>query len=416
MKDKKILWLNLLTLFVAFITLFSFGNKSYAAEMSTATVTTEYIDYSSLNPTQQSKIIMGNPSSIIKHDKETFSLVYKKVENKNNVIPSSSSITPIKNLHSNSKNVALLPQTGEQSGRLLYVLGVLIIAITGFALYKWRRTKHIILILLILGSLGGFKNVSATTLENLASKNTTKYSIGSEYSENISSISGYEYIGYLHDYSDNAKPVENGIVTIQFVNESNSEVAPSKTLTGIVGSEYTTSSEEIDGYTLSSTPSNANGKFTLASQTVKYIYKEVDQSAIITVKFVDNSGNPFVIPDFTTLKNGAFVSQYPNLAQYSAFLDYNGQTYNQKQTVDNITIPTKMGEKYSLPEQVTFHIKDGKGNDVDYLISPNEDGSSSGTRYWYSLKAPDNVNGTVQDKEIIVTYVIEGYGVVIAAP
>ena len=485
MKNKKNLWLTLLTFFVAFTTLFSFGDKGYAAETNTATVTTEYIDYSSLNTTQQSEIIKGNPISIIKHDQETFSLVYKKIESKNNIIPSSSSVTPLKNLQSNSKNVGLLPQTGAQSDRLLYMLGLLIIVIAGFALYKWKRTKHILLILLVFGSLGLFKNVSAATLGNLPSKNTTKYLVGSEYSENIPSISGYEYIGYLHDYSDNTKPLENGIVTVQFVNELNNEVAPSKTLTGIVGSEYTASSEEIDGYTLSGTPSNVNGKFTLAPQTVKYvykenaknglvtvqfvdetgkevaphktltgpigseyttsseeiggytlsgtpsnangrftlapqivkyIYKEVDQSATITVKFVDDSGNPFIIPDFSTLKNGSFVPLYPNLTQYSTVLDYNGQTYNQKQTVNDITIPTKIGEKYSLPSQVKFRIKDDKGNDVNYLISPNEDGSSSGTMYWYSKDTPNNISGTVDKKEVVVTYTIEGYGIAYPAP
>lgn len=485
MKNKKILWLNLLTLFVAFITLFSFGNKGYAAETNTATVTTEYIDYSSLSSTQQSGIIKGNPSSIIKHDKETFSLVYKKVENKNNVIPSSSSVTPVKNLHSNSKNAGILPQTGDQSDRLLYMLGVLIIGITGFALYKWKRTKHILLILLVFGSLGLFKNVSAATLGDLPSKSTTKFSVGSEYSEKVPSISGYEYIGYLHDYSDNTKPIENGIVTVQFVNESNDEVSPSKIITGTVGSEYTTSSEkingytlsgtpsnangkftlipqtvkyvykentqngsvtvqfvdesgkavapskiltgpigseyttspeEIDGYTLSSVPSNANGKFTFAPQNVKYVYKEIDQSATITVKFVDKSGNPFIIPDFSTLKDGSFVPLYPNLTQYSTVLDYNGQTYNQKQTVNDIIIPTKIGEKYSLPSQVKFSIKDDKGSDVDYLISPNEDGSSSGTMYWYSPTSPDNISGTINEKEVVVTYVIEGYGISYPAP
>lgn len=403
---KKFFWFNLLTLFVAFIMLFSFGDKGYAAEANTATVTTEYIDYSSLNSTQQSGIIKGNPNNIIKYDKETFSLVYKKVENKNDIIPSSSSETPVKNLQSNSKNAGILPQTGEQSDKLLYMLGVIIIAITGFALYKWKRTKHFLLILLVFCSLGLFKNVSAVTLRDLPTKSTTKFSVGSEYSEKVPTISGYEYIGYLHDYSDNTKPIEDGIVTVQFVNESNDEVAPSKTITGPVGSDYTTSPEEIDDYTLSGTPSNANGKFTLDPQNVKYIYKEIDKSATITVKFVDKSGNPFVIPDFTTIKDGSFVPLYPNLTQYSTVLDYNGQTYNQKQTVNEITIPTQIGENYSLPPQVKFSIKDDKGNDVDYLMSEDADCSSSGIMYWYSYHTPNNISGTVNRKEVVVTYVI----------
>ena len=77
-------------LFVDFTTLLSFCSKGHAAEISNATVSTEYIDYSSLNPTEQRGIIKGKPNSLIKHDKEIFSLVYKKIENKSTIFPSSS--------------------------------------------------------------------------------------------------------------------------------------------------------------------------------------------------------------------------------------------------------------------------------------------------------------------------------------
>jgi LPXTG-motif cell wall-anchored protein len=485
MKNKKIIWLNLMTLFVAIITLFSFGNRGYAAETNTATVTTEYIDYSSLNATEQGGIIKGEPSGTIKHDTEAFSLVYKKVENKNNITSPSSSVTPMNNTNPTSKNTGFLPKAGEQSDTFLYIFGVLIIAIAGFVLYKWKRAKHILLLIVAVGSLGWLKNVSAETLASLPSKKTVEYSFGSEYYEAIPSISGYEYVGYLHNYSDNTKPIENGTVTVQFVDEadkeispseiltgvvgsdyiasskeidgytllsspnnvngkftlspqtvkyvykeankngtvtvqfvdeSDKEIAPSKILTGLVGSDYTTSSEEIDGYTLLNSPNNEKGKYTLSPQTVKYVYKEVDQSATITVKFVDESGNPFVIPDFTAMKNGSFVPLYPNLEQYYTVFDYDGQTYNQKQVVNDVSISTKIGEKYSLPEQVKFSIKDDKGNDVKELMSLNEDYSSSGPMYWYSKDTPNNVSGTVKDKEVVVTYVISCYSVQTPVP
>ncbi|MCA2390147.1 MULTISPECIES: MucBP domain-containing protein [Lactococcus] len=470
-------------LFVAFTTLLSFCSKGHAAEISNATVSTEYIDYSSLNPTEQRGIIKGKPNSLIKHDKEIFSLVYKKIENKSTIFPSSSNVLPMNNSTSlvSSNNAGLLPQTGEQSSLLLYVLGLLIIVITGFSLYRWKRTKQIILMIITVGSLGFLKNVSAETLGSFPNNVTTEYLLGSEYSGNVPSISGYEYIGYLHNYSDHSKPNgngtvmvqfvdeadkevapsktltgiigstyttssesitgynllttpnnangkftltpqtvkyiykkvnKNGTVTVQFVDEADKEVAPSKTLTGIIGSTYTTSPESIAGYALSTTPSNANGKFTLIPQKVKYIYKKVVQNATITVKFVDKSGNPFVIPDFTTLKNGEFVSQYPNLQHYSTLLDFNGQTYNQKQTVSDLSLPAKIGEKYSLPKQVIFHIKDDKGNDVDYLMSPDPDGSLSGIEYWYSHDTPNNISGIVDKQEVVVTYIIEGEGVI----
>ncbi len=46
----------------------------------------------------------------------------------------------------------------------------------------------------------------------------------------------------------------------------------SETLTGLTGETYTTTAKTFSGYTLSSTPANASGKFTEATITVTYVY------------------------------------------------------------------------------------------------------------------------------------------------
>lgn len=414
--------LGFIVLAICFFSVLFIKGNVHAAEITTSQVSTEYIDYSTLNESEQNEIIKGVPKSIIEHDHETFSLIYKKEENKNTVIPPQSSETPISSASiSNevtlgSKKTGSLPQTGSRSDVLLYVLGGVIIISTAFALYKWKRTKYFILILLATGSFTEWRNVTAETLNNLQSTKTSTCTFGSDYSKTVPSISGYEYVGYLHNYTDNSKPTENGEVIVQFVDETDKEVAPSKHLTGIVGSQYITSPEKIDGYTLSVNPDNAKGQYTGTPQTVKYVYNKIDQSASIIVKFVDYQGNPFVIPDFTTLQNGEFVPLYPNLTQYSAVLDYNGQTYNQKQAVEDITIPTKLGENYSLPKQVIFHFKNEKGVIVDPLVAQQKDYSLLGIHYWYSYDTPDNISGVVNSKEIIVTYTILAYAAKMPEP
>ncbi len=73
------------------------------------------------------------------------------------------------------------------------------------------------------------------------------------------------------------KPVVNGTVTVEYVDKDTAEVLSTITLKGEVGTSYTTSAKEIDGYTLFQSPANANGKFTESNITVSYLYQQGGQ-------------------------------------------------------------------------------------------------------------------------------------------
>lgn len=73
--------------------------------------------------------------------------------------------------------------------------------------------------------------------------------------------------------------VSTGTVKVKYVDESGNTVASEKTLTGAVGSSYTTSAADVSGYDLKSTPSNANGKYTEQTITVKYVYAKKSDSS-----------------------------------------------------------------------------------------------------------------------------------------
>ncbi len=70
------------------------------------------------------------------------------------------------------------------------------------------------------------------------------------------------------------EPVTEGKVVVKYVDESGASIATSKTLTGEIGSSYTTSAVTISGYTLTDTPDNAKGTYTKATITVTYVYAE----------------------------------------------------------------------------------------------------------------------------------------------
>lgn len=425
MKRKVLSLIGFVAILVSIITI-SWNQKTYALENNESSVTTRFVDYDNLNSLEQNQVKQGKIDDIVQHDNETFTLVYKKVVPKSEVIPPSSSKTPTSSsvISSNVESTnSSLPKTGEKSGKLLPVVGIFIALAASFLLHKSKRVKNLILLLLAAGSIGGINKASAETVGSLPDTKVTTYSFGNVYSEEIPEVSGYEYMGYIHEFKDNPKPIEKGNITVQFLDEQGKELADTETLTGDIGTEYKTSPKNIEGYSLIVTPSNANGKFESTTQTVKYIYKAIDQSAILVVRFVDESGNEFSIPDLT---NKGYTKAYKpeglisvtdaEISKYTVELDYDGHIYQQGDTMSDVTIQAKIGDTYSLPDKIKLVIKDENGNQVNGLLAPQPDGSMSGIEHWRNDDVPANTSGTVMDKEVVVTYVIKGYGVAIPAP
>lgn len=425
MKRKVLSLIGFVAILVSIITI-SWNQKAYALENNESSVTTRFVDYDNLNSLEQKRVKQGKIDDIVQHDNETFILVYKKVVPKSEVIPPSSSETPTSSSIISSNVVSTntsLPKTGEKSGKLLLVVGIFSALAASFLLYKSKRVKNLILLLLAAGSIGGINKASAETVGSLPDTKVTTYSFGSVYSEEIPEVSGYEYMGYIHEFKDNPKPIEKGNITVQFLDEQGKELADTETLTGDIGTEYKTSPKNIEGYSLIVTPSNANGKFESTTQTVKYIYKAIDQSATIVVRFVDESGNEFSIPDLTNkgytkaYKPGGLVPVTDDeISKYTVELDYDGHIYHQGDVMNDVTIQAKIGDTYSLPDMIKLVIKDENGNQVNGLLAPQPDGAMSGIEHWRNYDVPVNASGTVMDKEVVVTYVIKGYGVMIPAP
>ncbi|MBC2023964.1 MucBP domain-containing protein [Listeria booriae] len=63
-------------------------------------------------------------------------------------------------------------------------------------------------------------------------------------------------------------------VTVQYVDESGTAIAPQDILTGNFGQSYTSKAKVLSGYVLTETPTNATGVFTDQAQTVRYRYQK----------------------------------------------------------------------------------------------------------------------------------------------
>ncbi|EBH4262073.1 LPXTG cell wall anchor domain-containing protein [Listeria monocytogenes] len=85
-------------------------------------------------------------------------------------------------------------------------------------------------------------------------------------------------------------PVKGGDVTVQYKDTTGAVLADSTTLFGNVGENYTTTAKTIDGYSLTTTPTNANGTFSTNPQTVTYTYTKDPIAQSVTVNYIDTDG------------------------------------------------------------------------------------------------------------------------------
>ncbi|MBC1395660.1 MucBP domain-containing protein [Listeria welshimeri] len=272
---------------------------------------------------------------------------------------------------------------------------------------------------------------------SLAPTETLKGDVGTTYATVQKDITGYDFkevqgnktgeftkesqvVTYIYTQT----PVPAANLTIEYLDENGNQIHEPKIISGNVGDPYDVTGDldelQIEGYTIDTTklPANATGVLSNDQIQVIYVYNKNPLADVkITVKFVDQDGNPFMVPDLTTYQDGDFVPFYSNLDQYKVQLDYNQQIYNQNQVVPDIVIPGKEGDAYSLPKEMNFNIMDDKGNIIDYLIAPNADDTASGImRFYNGISIPENREGTLKDKDIVVTYRIIPYEIYRPAP
>ncbi|EAK8466266.1 cell surface protein [Listeria monocytogenes] len=256
--------------------------------------------------------------------------------------------------------------------------------------------------------------------QEIASKETLEGDVGKTYITEKKQINGYDFkevVGnttgnftkttqtVTYKYIKTAVPAAD--VTVQYVDQDGKEVHASQTIRGNVGEAYDAATAayklNLDGYSLDTTklPTNASGNFSNQAQLVTYVYIKEAADVTVTIKFVDELGNPFVLTDLSTFDDGSLVPNYPNLDQYHMMLDYNQQIYNQGETVPDIVLPKKEGDTYSLPERMTFNILDSEGNIVNSI------NSAYNTLYsWHNWSEPANRQGTLSTDNITVTYSI----------
>ncbi|WP_242212071.1 MucBP domain-containing protein [Listeria monocytogenes] len=203
-------------------------------------------------------------------------------------------------------------------------------------------------------------------------------------------------------------PVKGGDVTVQYKDTTGVVLADSITLSGNVGENYTTTAKTIDGYSLTTTPTNANGTFSTNPQTVTYTYKKDPIAQPVTVNYIDTDGKTIAPTDTLSGNVGEnYTTTAKTIDGYSLTTtpaNANGTFSTNPQTV------TYTYKKDPIAQPVTVNYIDTDGK----TIAPTETLSGNvGENYTttaktidgYSLTTtPANANGTFSTNPQTVTY------------
>ncbi|EAD7632234.1 LPXTG cell wall anchor domain-containing protein [Listeria monocytogenes] len=210
-------------------------------------------------------------------------------------------------------------------------------------------------------------------------------------------------VTYVYEKADGAP------VTVKYVDGDGNELATSDTLNGKIDAPYQSTAKSITGWTIKTTPTNANGAFTNTNQTVTYVYEKAD-GAPVTVKYIDEDGNELATPD--TL-NGKIDAPYQATAKSlsgwtvkTTPANANGVFTDTNQTVTYV---------YEKPDgaPVTIKYLDSDGNELatsDTLngkIDAPYQATAKSLSGWVVKTTPANANGVFTDTNQTVTYVYE---------
>ncbi|MGN0536807.1 MAG: alpha-amylase family glycosyl hydrolase, partial [Acutalibacteraceae bacterium] len=180
---------------------------------------------------------------------------------------------------------------------------------------------------------------------------------GSNKTEDLKYVQNGYYT--INGFQKVIEPTTQGKVTVKYVTDSGT-VLSSTTLTGEVGASYTTSAKSFDGYTLSSTPSNASGKYTEADITVTYVYKEITVDQLVNNSTISSTsitkGKSVTLTGKAS--GGTSPYQYAMVAKHSTASSYT-VLKNYDTTTTKTWTPSKTGTYY-----VQVKVKDSNGTVV----------------------------------------------------
>jgi uncharacterized repeat protein (TIGR01451 family) len=150
--------------------------------------------------------------------------------------------------------------------------------------------------------------------QQLATPGEDSGPVGREYTTSPKDIAGYELISVptnasgrlaegttevVYVYKKKVVAPAPADLKVRWVTDDGKPLADPYVYRGVVDEKYTTDAKKFDGYTLVAVPVNATGALRSTPTEVVYVYKKntpAPAPADLTVRFVDEKGNPLVDP------------------------------------------------------------------------------------------------------------------------
>ncbi|MHC5508234.1 MucBP domain-containing protein [Listeria monocytogenes] len=262
-----------------------------------------------------------------------------------------------------------------------------------------------------------------TTGAVLADSTTLSGNVGENYTTTAKTIDGYsltttsanangtfstnpQTVTYIYTKDPIAQPV-----TVNYIDTDGKTIAPTETLSGNIGENYTTTAKTIQGYTLTTTPANAKGTFSTEAQIINYIYeKNPDLAQPITVNYRSSTGQKIAKSEILTGNIGASYSTQPKtIAGYTLTTtppNAKGTFTTNAQTVTYVYTPIAIS---ALP--VTVNYLDENGKEIaDSVVLNGRVGEAYNTLAkeidgYTLIKTPTNANGVFSAEAQSIDYI-----------
>ncbi|EBF5127723.1 LPXTG cell wall anchor domain-containing protein [Listeria monocytogenes] len=262
-----------------------------------------------------------------------------------------------------------------------------------------------------------------TTGAVLADYTTLSGNVGENYTTTAKTIDGYsltttptnangtfstnpQTVTYTYTKDPIAQPV-----TVNYIDTDGKTIAPTETLSGNIGENYTTTAKTIQGYTLTTTPANAKGSFSTEAQIINYIYeKNPDLAQPITVDYRSSTGQKISKSEVLTGNIGESYSTQPKtIAGYTLTTtppNAKGTFTTNAQTVTYVYTPIAIS---ALP--VTVNYLDENGKEIaDSVVLNGHVGEAYNTLAkeidgYTLIKTPTNANGVFSAEAQSIDYI-----------
>ncbi|MBC1337235.1 MucBP domain-containing protein [Listeria innocua] len=262
-----------------------------------------------------------------------------------------------------------------------------------------------------------------TTGAVLADSTTLSGNVGENYTTTAKTIDGYsltttptnangtfstnpQTVTYTYTKDPIAQPV-----TVNYIDTDGKTIAPTETLSGNIGENYTTTAKTIQGYTLTTTPANAKGTFSTEAQIINYIYeKNPDIAQPITVNYMSSTGQKIAKSEVLTGQVGEPYSTQPKtIAGYTLTTEprnAKGTFTTNPQTVTYMYTPIAIS---ALP--VTVNYLDENGKEIaDSVVLTGNVGDSYDTLAkkidgYTLIETPENASGMFLAEAQSINYV-----------